>query len=211
MGMSHWKSESLNLCTLKSVCICLYLWHWIWEGVIKLNCLGAWVGRVSQCNTQAWCGHTSCASVCWRLGFAGNLFIYFNIVSSQSKCKSSLLSKEPIARKSFDSPRLKLTKLDDFQHRPLREASRKLLPRDRAKENDRHFSLCNTGEDLQRYLISWGENVILNLILNPSHDFLCRNLASIDAVFWVLRRLPAEKFIFGVRFLEPGKLPVDKL
>ncbi len=46
-----------------------------------------------------------------------NLFIYFNIVRSQSKSKSLLLSKEPIARKSFDSPRLKLTKLDNFQQR----------------------------------------------------------------------------------------------
>jgi hypothetical protein len=54
------------------------------------------------------------------LGLRENLFDYFNIVCSQSKSKSSflllLLSKEPIARKSFDSPRLKLTKLDDFQH-----------------------------------------------------------------------------------------------
>ncbi len=46
-----------------------------------------------------------------------NLFIYFNIVCSQSKSKSSLLSKEPIARKSFDSPKLKFAKLDNFQHR----------------------------------------------------------------------------------------------
>ncbi len=55
------------------------------------------------------------------LGLRENLFVYFNIVCSQSKSKSSLLllliSKEPIARKSFDSPRLKLTKLDDFQQR----------------------------------------------------------------------------------------------
>jgi hypothetical protein len=50
------------------------------------------------------------------LGLRENLFIYFNIVSSQSKSESSLLSKEPIARKSFDSPRLKFAKLDDFQH-----------------------------------------------------------------------------------------------
>ncbi len=115
MEMSHWKSESLNLCMQKSVCICLYLWHWIWEGVVRLNCLGAWVGRVLQCNTQAWCGRTSCASVCWQLGFAGKLVYLFNIFCSQSKSKSSLLSKEPIARKSFDSPRLKFAKLDDFQ------------------------------------------------------------------------------------------------
>jgi hypothetical protein len=54
------------------------------------------------------------------LGLLENLLVYFNIVCCQSKSKSSLLllllSKEPIARKSFDSPRLKLTKLDDFQH-----------------------------------------------------------------------------------------------
>ncbi len=55
-----------------------------------------------------------------NLDLRENLFVYFNIVCSQSKSKSSLLlllllSKEPIARKSFDSPRLKLTKLDDFQ------------------------------------------------------------------------------------------------
>ncbi len=55
-----------------------------------------------------------------NLGLRENLFVYFNIVCSQSKSKSSLLllllSKEPIARKSFDSPRLKFAKLDDFQH-----------------------------------------------------------------------------------------------
>jgi hypothetical protein len=55
-----------------------------------------------------------------NLGLQENLFVYFDTVCSQSKSKSSvlllLLSKEPIARKSFDSPRLKLTKLDDFQH-----------------------------------------------------------------------------------------------
>jgi hypothetical protein len=55
------------------------------------------------------------------LGLRENLFVYFNIVCSQSKSKSSLLlllllSKEPIARKSFDSPRLELTKLDSFLH-----------------------------------------------------------------------------------------------
>ncbi len=49
-------------------------------------------------------------------GLRETLFIYFNIVCSQSKSKSSLLSKEPIARKFFDGPRLKLTKLDNFQH-----------------------------------------------------------------------------------------------
>jgi hypothetical protein len=53
-------------------------------------------------------------------GLWENFFVYFNIVCSQSKSKSSLLllilSNEPIARKSFDSPRLKLTKLDNFQH-----------------------------------------------------------------------------------------------
>jgi hypothetical protein len=49
---------------------------------------------------------------------------------------------------------------------------------------------------------------------------LCHNFASIDSVFWVLGRLPAEMFgelkkspflspIFGAR--EPGKLPADKL
>ncbi len=77
MGMSHWKSESLNLCTQKSVCICLYLWQWIWEGVVRLNWLGAWVGRVLQCNTQTWCGRTSCASVCWWFRFAGKLVCLF--------------------------------------------------------------------------------------------------------------------------------------
>jgi hypothetical protein len=55
------------------------------------------------------------------LGLQENLFVYFNIVCSQSNSESSLfllllLSKEPIARKSFDSLRLKLTKLDGFQH-----------------------------------------------------------------------------------------------
>jgi hypothetical protein len=54
------------------------------------------------------------------LGLREYLFVYFNIVCSQSKSESTLLlllllSKEPVARKSFDSPRLKLTKLDDFQ------------------------------------------------------------------------------------------------
>jgi hypothetical protein len=60
------------------------------------------------------------------LGLWENLFVYFNIVCSQSKSKRSLLllllllffSKEPIARKSFDSPRLKFAKLDDFQQVP---------------------------------------------------------------------------------------------
>jgi hypothetical protein len=46
---------------------------------------------------------------------------HFDIVCGQSNSKSSLLlllllSKELIARKSFDSPRLKFAKLDDFQH-----------------------------------------------------------------------------------------------
>jgi hypothetical protein len=54
------------------------------------------------------------------LGLRENLFVYFNIVCSQSKSKSSLLllflSKKPIARKFFDSPRLKFAKLDNFQH-----------------------------------------------------------------------------------------------
>jgi hypothetical protein len=55
------------------------------------------------------------------LGLRENLFVYFNIACSQSKSKSSLLllllllSKEPIARKSFDSPRLKFAKLGNFQ------------------------------------------------------------------------------------------------
>ncbi len=54
------------------------------------------------------------------LGLWENLFVYFNIVCTQSKSKSTLLlhnllSKEPIARKYFHSPKLKLTKLDDFQ------------------------------------------------------------------------------------------------
>jgi hypothetical protein len=54
------------------------------------------------------------------LSLRENLFDSFNIVCSQSKSKSSLLlllllSKEPIARKSFDSPRLKFAKLYDFQ------------------------------------------------------------------------------------------------
>ncbi len=56
-----------------------------------------------------------------NLGLRENLFVYFNIVCSQSKSEISLLllllllSKEPIARKSFDSPRFKINKLDNFQ------------------------------------------------------------------------------------------------
>ncbi len=50
--------------------------------------------------------------------------------------------------------------------------------------------MTNSGKDLQSYLVSWGESVILN----PSCEFLCRNFTSIDSVFQVLGRLPAEMF-----------------
>ncbi len=74
-GLKVWKSESVR--AKVCICICLYLWCWIWEGVVRLNCLGAWVGRVLQCNTHLWCGRTSCTSVCWGFGFAGKLFCLF--------------------------------------------------------------------------------------------------------------------------------------
>jgi hypothetical protein len=66
--------------------------------------------------------------------------------------------------------------------------------------------MTNAGEDLQSYLVSWEESIILNLILNISCEFLCCNFTSIDSIFWVLERLPAE--MFGgvekkVRFLGP--------